>query len=105
MNVIDRVKELLAAAEKHEHIHGRGLRPGEHRPAVCPSCSAELQLARLGIAPYYVEGRPTFPAARALVESQEALEKSNCHGGERPGYRCPRCAALRLDGLAEAMER
>ena len=78
MNAIDRVKELLAA--KDSNVQSR-------------RTIALSQLSALAI-----------PFAEELVESQAALAASNCHGGERPGYRCPRCAALRLEKLEDVME-
>ena len=111
------IEELLAAAKKDEHIHGRGPRRGERRPAVCPACSARQQLLKLGIAPVLVDGRPTFPAARALVESQKFIEDQDCenqrdYGGDfciewpksNKADWCDRCAALELRDLEKVMK-
>lgn len=70
------LEKLVAAAVKHEHIHGRALHPGEHRPAVCESCDAELRLEGMGLSRVLVEGRPTYPAAEALISAGKALEEA-----------------------------
>ena len=80
MNVIDRVKELLAGAESRT----------QSRRIYSRKCLADLSI----------------PLAQALVESQEALKAmANCDNESCREFGCM-CGddALRMDGLKEAMK-
>ena len=121
MSAIDRVKKLLAAAEDDRTCDDQY---GPFRGG-CDECgrysnkgsyAAKRALGRAGFASVGTTG---YPAAQALVESQEALEKvaqvecddlihfslvddpENC---DPACIRCPVEAALRMNGLEKAME-
>ena len=120
MNVIDRVKELLAAAEddrtcadKHSMFRG-GCKECE-RYSNKGAVAAKRTLEGMGFAP--VGNR--YPAAQALVASQEALSATDGYLEEWFGWRTGKVevpdnaagravstirAALRLDGLAKVMK-
>ena len=70
-----RLEGLVVAAEKHDHAHGRAMRGGERRPAVCESCLAERRLTEAGFGRVLVAGRPTFPAAAALLRARGVLRE------------------------------
>ena len=87
MNAIDRVKELLAAAET-ECVKGNAIKQGG-----CPRCAARETLRDDAI-----------PIAQALVEIQEALRALVPWLDGIKAKDAAR-AALRLDGLAKVMKR
>ena len=124
MSVLDDLEKLLTAANDNEKPCDcerirRGMFAGEHTR----ECAVFIWQAARAVARRTLKDNSAIPLAQALVESQEALgawqavDEHECEACDRHGYGdclvsqgltftalLKQRAALRMDGLVEAMK-